>query len=74
MTTMVKIDRFGKIFLPKQVRSLIQATQFEVIIMNDELHLIPVKDPSQLFGSLPGTSNAKVTLEEIHHEEHDLSA
>lgn len=72
MTIMVKLDRFGKIFLPKQVRSRIQATQFEVIIMNDELHLIPVKDPTQLFGSLSGTSRAH--LEEIHDEEHDLSA
>jgi hypothetical protein len=74
MATMVKIDRFGKIFLPKQVRSRVHATQFEVKIMNDELHLIPVKDPSQLFGSLPADSNAKESLEEIHDDDHDLSA
>ena len=68
---MVKIDKFGKIFLPKHIRSQLESDHFQAIIMQDELHLIPIKDPSDLFGSLKGSSMK--TLEEIHDEEHDVS-
>lgn len=67
---LVKIDAFGKIFLPKQVRSQMKAKQFEVVLMNDELHLIPVEDPAKLFGMLPDIS--RKSLEELHDEEHDF--
>ena len=69
MTILVKIDKFGKIFLPKKVRSKMKANQYEVVMAKGEVHLIPVLKPSELFGSLPD-SNIK-HLEEIHDEEHE---
>ena len=47
-----------------------KAKQFEVVLMNDELHLIPVEDPAKLFGMLPDIS--RKSLEELHDEEHDF--
>jgi len=35
----------------------------------EEVHLIPVLEPSKLFGSLPNASTKH--LEEIHDEEHE---
>ena len=67
---LVKMDTFGKIFLPKQVRSQMKAKQFEVVMVNDELHLVPVEHPANLFGTLPET--CRKSLEDLHDEEHDF--
>ena len=72
MIITVKIDKFGKIFLPKSIRRQIQANEFEVHIEDEKVELIPIKEPLELFGTLKKTN--KKHLDKIHGEEHDLGS
>ncbi len=72
MSVTVKIDKFGKIFIPKKIRKQLVSNEFEVIIENDKLELIPVKHPLELFGTLKSVKLKK--LDEIHGEDHDFTA
>ena len=40
MVTMVKLDKFGKIFIPKEIREKMGATEFEVVFESDHVELI----------------------------------
>jgi len=72
MVIKVKMDRFGKIFFPKNIREKVPDNEFEVVIENDHIELIPIRNPLELFGTLRSVSTKK--LEELHGEEHDLDA
>ena len=70
MTEVVKIDKFGKIFLPKFIREKVDTSEFEVHFEDDELHLKPIKHPTTLFGTLKNLRS----LDDIHGEdEHDIT-
>jgi len=66
----VKMDKYGKVFLPKQIRSRIDADRFEAVFVKNELHLKPIRKPTELFGILPDINNKN--LDEVHNEEHEL--
>ena len=68
----VKIDKFGKIFIPKEIRKKMVSDKFEVKIEKDILELIPVKHPLELFGTLKSVKLKK--LDEIHGEDHEFDA
>jgi len=66
----VKMDKFGKIFLPKMIRSQMKGDQFQAVIVKNELHLKPIKDPRELYGLLPDIKTEE--LDEVHNDEHEL--
>ena len=68
----VKIDKFGKIFIPKKIRKKMVSDEFEVKIEKDKVELIPVIHPLELFGTLKSVKLKK--LDEIHGEEHEFNA
>ena len=72
MSVVVKIDQFGKIFIPKKIRGQLPAQEFEIIVKDDVVKLIPIRHPSQLFGSLRSLNITAV--DEIHGEEHEFDA
>lgn len=72
MTETIKIDKFGKIFIPKRIRDKLGAEDFEILIKNNEVNLIPVKNPLVLFGTLKKFNNK--ILDDIHGEEHEFDA
>ncbi len=72
VTDVVKLDKFGKIFIPKEIRDKIGATEFEIIVEEDHLELIPVRNPIELFGTLKKIDRKK--LDEIHGEDHEFAS
>jgi len=72
MVITVRLDRFGKIFIPKEIRKKMVADEFEVNFEEEKIELIPVKHPLELFGTLKSVSIKK--LDEIHGEEHEFNA
>jgi bifunctional DNA-binding transcriptional regulator/antitoxin component of YhaV-PrlF toxin-antitoxin module len=72
MTITVKIDKFGKIFLPRNVRKKLNAEKFEIVIKDGVVELIPVKNPLALFGTLKSLDTG--ILDEIHGEDHEFDA
>ena len=74
LTVTVKIDKFGKIFLPKAIRRKITSSEFEVRFKKDRLELIPVKHPVELFGTLKDLHKKKLKLDELHGEDHEFDA
>jgi len=72
MTITVKIDKYGKIFLPKRIRRSLTAEEFEVRVEEGVIELIPVKNPLELFGTLKNFD--KSILDEIHGEDHEFGA
>ena len=74
MGTVVRIDKFGKIFIPKALRKKMTAEEFEVRFRKDRLELIPVKHPLELFGTLKSTKIKKLGLDDIHGEDHEFDA
>ena len=69
---MVKMDKFGKMFFPKDIREKISDDEFEVFITDEKIELIPVKKPLDLFGTLKGID--KKHLDEHHGEDHDIAS
>jgi bifunctional DNA-binding transcriptional regulator/antitoxin component of YhaV-PrlF toxin-antitoxin module len=74
LTITVKIDKFGKIFLPKALRKKISAIEFEVHVKKDRLELIPLKHPLELFGTLKSIDTKKLKLDELHGDDHEFDA
>ena len=72
IVTKVKIDKFGKISMPKKIRKKMVSDEFEVKFEKDKLELIPVKHTLELFGTLKSVKLKK--LDEIHGEEHEFNA
>jgi AbrB family looped-hinge helix DNA binding protein len=73
MEEMVKIDKFGKLFIPKKIRERLCAKKFEIILKEDIIHLRPVKHPLKLYGTLEKLNVSK--LKEMHgEEEHEITA
>ncbi len=72
ITITVKIDKFGKIFLPKRIRRKLTAEKFEVRVEEGVIELIPVKSPLELFGTLKSIDMS--VLDEIHGEDHEFGA
>lgn len=70
MTITVKIDKFGKIFLPRNIRKNLDADKFEVVVKDGVVELIPVRNPLALFGTLKSLDIG--TLDEIHGEDHEF--
>ena len=70
MTTTVKIDRFGKIFIPKKIRKALSAEEFEINIEEGVVKLVPVRSPLELFGTLKDFDMS--ILDEIHGEDHEF--
>ena len=70
MPITVKLDKFGKIFLPKKIRTKLKAKEFEVVFSKGHLELIPVKSPLALFGTLKDLDLSD--LDEIHGEDHEF--
>ena len=54
MSELVKLDDFGKIFLPKRVREKLTSREFVVEFDEGDLVLKPVRDPLEFFGALKG--------------------
>ena len=71
MPELVRMDNFGKIFLPKKVRERLDAKRFSLEFRDDELVLRPVRDPVEFFGAFKGLARSDV--DEVHGEweEHD---
>ena len=72
MTITVKIDRFGKIVIPKKIRKALSAEEFEINVEEGVVKLIPVKNPLELFGTLKDFDMS--VLDEIHGEDHEFGA
>ena len=72
MQNTVKIDKFGKIFIPKKIRNKLASDEFEVKFRKERLELIPVKHPLELFGSLRSIKTKE--LDRVHGEEHEFDA
>ncbi|MCK4717536.1 MAG: AbrB/MazE/SpoVT family DNA-binding domain-containing protein [Thermoplasmata archaeon] len=72
MTEMVKIDKFGRILIPNRIRKRLDTEEFELLVKEDRVELIPIRDPLTLFGTLK-IRNTKA-LDEIRGEEHELAA
>ena len=70
MSITVKIDRFGKIFLPRKVRKKLNAEKFEIIIKDGVVELIPVRNPFDLFGTLKSLDTG--ILDGVHGEDHEF--
>ena len=60
MSELVKIDDYGKIFLPKRIRDKLTAREFLVDIEEDDLILRSVRDPLDFFGTLRGIDASEV--------------
>jgi AbrB family looped-hinge helix DNA binding protein len=69
---LVKIDKYGKIFIPKWIRKKLNARSFEVSLEKEKVVLKPIKHPLQLFGTLKDLNLVK--LDKMHEEEHELTA
>jgi len=67
MLKLVKLDRFGKIFIPKRYRNKLQGTTFTMEFIGDDILLHPVKDPLELFGTLDGIT--RKDIEEVHDDD-----
>ncbi len=72
MSITVKLDKFGKIFIPKKIRMKLKAEEFEVVLNKGKLELIPVRNPLSLFGTLKNIDMRD--LDEVHGEEHEFDA
>lgn len=73
MEETVKVDKFGKLFIPKKIREKIDAKEFEIFLKEGILHLRPVKHPLKLYGTLKKLKVSK--LKEMHEEEeHEITA
>ncbi len=73
MEERVKIDKFGKMFIPKKIREMFDAKEFEIILKEGIIHLRPIKHPLKLYGTLKKLSISK--LKETHmEEEHETTA
>ncbi len=70
MADTVKIDIHGKVFIPKAIRDLFPSNEFEILIKEKVVELIPVKNPLDLFGTLKSFDMS--TLDEIHSGDHEL--
>jgi bifunctional DNA-binding transcriptional regulator/antitoxin component of YhaV-PrlF toxin-antitoxin module len=66
MTEMVRIDNFGKIFIPKRYREKLTETEFQIAIRGQEIVLRPVRHPLSLYGALKGLKRSG--LDEVHGE------
>lgn len=73
MNETVKMDKFGKIFIPKALRQKLDAAEFEVIFEKDALRLKPIKHPKYLFGTLKKLDVSR--LKDVHEDdEHEITA
>ncbi len=67
MSELVKMDKFGKIFIPVRFRRQIRHTSFQIEVRDDEIVLHPVKDLMELFGTMPDLDMAD--LDEVHGDD-----
>ncbi len=65
MGEIIKMDRSGRILLPKKVRSTFRTNCFEILANNDRIELRPVTPIQGLFGVLPDLDIDRI------REEHD---
>ncbi|MEA3559019.1 MAG: hypothetical protein U9R75_07180 [Candidatus Thermoplasmatota archaeon] len=72
MSEMVNMDGHGRILIPKKFREALGADEFELMLEDGILNLIPVKNPLELFGTLKGLDTGE--LDGIHGEEHEIDA
>jgi len=68
----VKLDTYGKIFIPKGIREQLPSNEFEIVVKEEVVELIPVKSPLELFGTLRSLKMS--ALDEIHGEDHEFDA
>ncbi|ODS42198.1 MAG: hypothetical protein MSIBF_02350 [Candidatus Altiarchaeales archaeon IMC4] len=66
MENLVRIDRFGRLFIPAFIRKTINADKFEIKVSNKNIVLKPIKNPLELFGTLPDLNANK--LKEVHDD------
>ena len=72
MVITVKVDAYGKIFIPKGIRDQFPSDEFEIVVKEKVVELIPVKSPLDLFGTLKSLDMS--ALDEIHGEDHEFNA
>ena len=72
MSEMVKLDGHGRVLIPKKFREALGVDEFELMLEDGILNLIPVKNPLDLFGTLRGLDTKG--LDGIHGEEHEIDA
>jgi len=72
MVITVKVDSYGKIFIPKGIRDQFPSNEFEIVVKEKVVELIPVKSPLDLFGTLKSLDMS--ALDEIHGEDHEFNA
>lgn len=72
MVITVKVDSYGKIFIPKGIRDQFTSNEFEIVVKEKVVELIPVKSPLDLFGTLKSLNMS--ALDEIHGEDHEFNA
>ena len=72
MVVTVKLDAYGKIFIPKGIREQLHSNEFEIVVKEDVIELIPLKSPVELFGTLKSLDMS--VLDEIHGEDHEYNA
>jgi len=72
MVLTVKLDSYGKIFIPKGIREQFPSDEFEIVVYEKKVELIPVRSPLDLFGTLKSLDMS--ALDEIHGEDHEFDA
>ena len=72
MTITVKLDSYGKIFIPKAIRTQFTSDEFEISVKKEVVELKPLKSPTALFGTLKKID--RKLLDDIHGEEHEFDA
>ncbi len=60
MAITVKLDKYGKIFIPKSVRSQLDTEEFQVQMVDGVVELIPIRTPLDLYGTLSEVDDAEV--------------
>ncbi len=67
MPLVLKVDNFGRITLPKNIRNAVNALEFEVLIENREIRLKPVPSWEEMKGAFPKLD--MVSFKKEHDEE-----
>ncbi len=69
METVVSIDEFGRLLVPKAIRRLFSARKFALQFEEDEIKLTPLKTWDEFFGSSPELNVRR--LEKLRREEEE---
>ena len=66
MKPVVKLDREGRVYIPKRFREQLENSHYEIVLRGQDIILRHIVELDSLFGALPDLDTKY--LDEIHNE------